>query len=283
MANFHKQYQPMTARPFQSDNAYLEVTPCEALRPYIKCFWGTREMIVQPGSKASGEELIIPDSCMDIIFDVNYTKNCLHNSFVGINNQPFLIAPQKGEEEVRSTFAIRFYAWTAVLFSSESMAEVKNNVFDVGHHYAKIKEAIEPLLFELTTMKERVEQAERILLQELKIRSLNPTAEAAVGCILMHKGNMKASSLAKEVFVSDRQLERVFKQYIGVTPKELASLVRYQYLWKDIMMNRQFNVMDAVQLYGYTDQSHLLNDFKKYHTCLPGVAKQFAYSKRNIE
>lgn len=62
-------------------------------------------------------------------------------------------------------------------------------------------------------------------------------------------------------------------------PKQLTSLVRYRYLWNDILFNKHFYVLDAVQLYGYTDQSHLLHDFKKYHTVLPGEAKRYALGK----
>lgn len=32
-------YRPLTARPFLSDSSYREIVPCEALRPYIVCFW----------------------------------------------------------------------------------------------------------------------------------------------------------------------------------------------------------------------------------------------------
>ncbi len=36
-------YRPITAQPFLSDQAYTEIQPCEALKPYICCFWGTRK------------------------------------------------------------------------------------------------------------------------------------------------------------------------------------------------------------------------------------------------
>ncbi len=62
---------------------------------------------------------------------------------------------------------------------------------------------------------------------------------------------------------------------------QLTSLVRYQNIWNDILFNKHYNVADTVQLYGYTDQSHLLHDFKKYHTLLPSEAKRYAFCKAN--
>ena len=41
--------------------------------------------------------------------------------------------------------------------------------------------------------------------------------------------------------------------------------MRYQLLWCDAL-RPGFDIQDAVFRYGFTDQSHLLHDFKKFHT-----------------
>jgi AraC-like DNA-binding protein len=253
--------------------------PCQCLKPYIKCFWGTKRPVTNIKKDIITDELIIPDTCMDIIFDVNYTDNKINSSFIGINNEAFIAAAQNDKDEITSVFAIRFYAWTAVLFSDEPMTGVKNSVFDAQQHYSKIKSAIEPFLFDRATLNERVIIAEKILLDKLNINRMNHNIETALFCIFRNKGNIKTTTLAAEVFISSRQLERIFNEYIGVSPKQLTSLVRYQNIWNDILFHKHFNVADEVHLYGYTDQSHLLHDFKKYHTLLPGEAKRYALSK----
>lgn len=279
MHKFHDLYNPITAAPFRNNHKYVEIMPCQSLKPYIKCFWGTEEPVTNIKKDIITKELIIPDTCMDIIFDINYTENTIHSNFIGINNEAFMTVAPNDKEEITSTFAIRFYAWTAVLFSDESMAGVRNNVFDAQQHYSKIISAIKPLLFDIATLNERIKIAEKILLSALNIKRVNPSLENAVFCMLNQKGNMKTRILADEVYISSRQLERIFNEYIGVSPKQLTSLIRYQYLWNDILYHNHFNVADAVHLYGYTDQSHLLHDFKKYHMLLPSEAKRYALSK----
>lgn len=281
MHKFNYLYNPITATPFRNDNTYIEIMPCKSLRPYIKCFWGTKRPVVNIKNDIITDVLIIPDTCMDIIFDVNYTDNKIISSFIGINNEAFLATAQNDKEETTSIFAIRFYAWTAVLFSDESMTGVRNRVIDAQHYYSKIKSAIEPLLFDIATLNERVKIAEKILIDELNIKRFNHNLETALFCIFRNKGNIKTTTLADEVFISNRQLERIFNDYIGVSPKQLTSLVRYQNIWNDILFNKHFNVADAVHLYGYTDQSHLLHDFKKHHTLLPNEAKRYALSTTN--
>lgn len=281
MHKFNYLYNPITATPFRNDSTYIEIIPCQSLKPYIKCYWGTKKPVTNIKKDIITDELIIPDTCMDIIFDINYTDNKINSSFIGINNEAFMAAAQNDKEETTSIFAIRFYAWTAVLFSDESMTGVRNSVFDAQQHYSKIKSAIEPLLFDIDTLNERVKIAEKILLDELNTKRFNHNLETALFCIFRNKGNIKTTTLADEVFISSRQLERLFNDYIGVSPKQLTSLVRYQKIWNDILFNKHFNVADAVHLYGYTDQSHLLHDFKKYHTLLPSEAKRYALSKTN--
>ncbi|WP_310603362.1 helix-turn-helix domain-containing protein [Anaerosporobacter sp.] len=282
MQKFSHLYNPITATPFRNDSNYIEIMPCEGLKPYIKCFWGTKKPVTKTKNNIVAEELVIQDTCMDIIFDVNYTENTIYSSFIGINNEPFRTATPNAKEETTSIFAIRFYAWTAALFSEDSMAGVKNNVFEVQQHYSKIKSAIEPLLYDISTLNERVKIAEKVLLTKLNRKRVNHNLENALFCILNNKGNIKTTTLADEVYISSRQLERIFNEYIGVSPKQLSSLVRYQYLWNDILFNQHFNVSDAVYRYGYADQSHLLHDFKRYHTVSPSEAKQHALSVKDI-
>jgi AraC-like DNA-binding protein len=76
--------------------------------------------------------------------------------------------------------------------------------------------------------------------------------------------------------VSQRQLERLFLDYVGTTPKKISNLVRYQNVLYDLIYSNEFQVQDMVDKYKFTDQSHLLNEFKKYHSMTLKQAKNFA-------
>ena len=64
---------------------------------------------------------------------------------------------------------------------------------------------------------------------------------------------------------------------MGVSPKALASLMRYQLLWQDMLYSPRFDVLDAVARYGYTDQAHLLHDFHRRHLMTPREALALAH------
>ncbi|MGL5259727.1 MAG: helix-turn-helix domain-containing protein [Lachnospiraceae bacterium] len=95
---------------------------------------------------------------------------------------------------------------------------------------------------------------------------VNQIVNDTVQNILINKGTLDISDVAWESFVSTRQLERLFQEYIGVSPKRLSNLIRYHFLWNDILYEAHFDVLNAVYKYGYTDQSHLLREFKRYHS-----------------
>ncbi|MDE6727531.1 MAG: helix-turn-helix domain-containing protein, partial [Oscillospiraceae bacterium] len=65
-------------------------------------------------------------------------------------------------------------------------------------------------------------------------------------------------------------------QTMGISPKCFSGLVRYQMLWREMALCGDFNVLDAVEKYGYTDQAHLLNDFRKRHLMNPKQALEYA-------
>lgn len=273
---FFQRYNPITAAPFACNENYMEFEPCQALKPFIRCFWGTREPVSGKNPVIAEQKIVIPDTCMDILFQADFTGNRFKNQFCGIDDRSFYT--DESNEIGKSFFklGIRFYAWSTVLFSEESMRDVRNAFFDAGYHFSKIKKEIEPLLFDTHGMKELIPAVENILLKYLNAKHNNPLVMEAVSTILAAKGNLKAIQLSQELHVSHRQLERVFREYIGVPPKNFASMVRYQYLWNDILHSEQFNVLDAVYQYGYADQAHLLHDFKKFHSMNITDARKYA-------
>ena len=273
-------FRPITAHPFICSEEYAEWEPCEALKPYIRCFWGTAKPVMKHNTGPGMQDIVTPDTCADIIFEMDFTNNKLHGVFCGIDDRTFYANSGSEEEKLVFTFAIRFYAWTAVLFSEDSMRDTRHAFFDVECHFSRIKRELEPLLYEAQTMAAMIGAAEKVLLKAFCKNRENHLVSEAVGTVLLSKGTMRAEQLAREMHMSERQLQRLFKEYVGISPKTVASLVRYQYLWQDILYNPYFHILDAVHRYGYTDQAHLLHDFKKFHAM--NVKEARDYARQNV-
>lgn len=274
MRSIINMYRPITATPFTDNDTYCEILPCEALRPYIRCFWGTKNPLSAQADTASSG-IVIPDTCMDIIFDINYTENNYNGFFCTVDEHSYhtggaIIA------DTTATFAIRFYAWTAILFSEEDFAGRKNSAFAVEEFFSKLKAELEPLLFDVPTLDGKIAVTEKLLLKKLCTHRINNNLMNAIHYMLETNGRAKISDICAYTCVSERQLERIFNYNMGVSPKTFSSLLRYQLLWQEIALSPSFNILDAVDKYGFSDQAHLLNDFKKRHLMTPKAAVQYA-------
>lgn len=273
-------YRPLTAAPFRQNEEYQEVVPRNPeLAKYIRCFWGSG----RPYLKRGGAGLVTPDTCVDIIYNIDHTANIIRGGFCGINDVSFQSTDKSMEGHLVSTFAIRFYAWGAYGFSEDSMKGTKNQYLDVQSRFCWLDRLLRPQLFEKNTLEERVEIAQALFFRQLSGMRHSSMVYDAVAQMLLHKGALPAEELAKACFISSRQLERLFHEYIGMTPKKLCNLVRYQFVWNDVLRNPAFRVMDAVWQYGYTDQSHLMREFKRYHTMDMRTARKYAYHVGNIQ
>lgn len=247
-------FAPITAQPFRS--GYREYSPCDALKPYIRCFWTSVDQ---------GGRLIIPDLCADVIFDIESSEAF----FCGVSDESFV------SHRLTETFGIRFYSWTAALFAEDSLHETINGGFELSSHFRRLEKELAPKLACAKTVKQRIKLSEEFLINNLKERHCGLFTEA-LGEIITMRGICTLGDISKKLHVSGRQLERVFSEYSGLSPKKASMLIRYQFLWRDILSERDFNAADKASEYGYADQSHMLNDFRKFHMVYPKRAKEIA-------
>lgn len=271
----NRNYCPLTATPFQKDGSYIEIAPCKQLEPYVRCFWG-----MERRARESFAQLVVPDTCVDIIYYIDYTENKISGGFCGVNDHSFYAYEEENEGHVAATFAIRFYAWGAYVFSEDSLKCSLNAFDEVGVRFAWLDRLLRQRLLELKGLGAMISYTERLLAWKVSFAKENEIVNGAVSRILDGKGSVEVADLAREAFVSGRHLERLFHQYVGITPKKLSNLVRYQFLWRDILYDPDLNILDAVHKYGYTDQSHLLREFKRYHSLDVKSAKALAFQTK---
>ena len=270
-------FHPITATPFQRDAFYTELPPCDALGPYIRCFWGTPEPVRTPAVDTSTPRLVIPDACTDIIFTLDYTHHTMDGIYCAMGEDAIL-AGASAESTLTSTFAIRFYAWTATLFAERPLSGSKNQIYEAGDFFPSLVKALTPMLMSVTSLRERADVAGTYLLQRLQPSRVSDLLMNAVCDIIASRGSRKVADLSASAAVSPKRLERVFDEQMGLSPKSFSSLVRYQMLWQELSLGRGSNTLDLVEKYGYYDQAHLLNDFKKRHTMTPAQAIRLARS-----
>lgn len=260
MLSLIQKYNPILSTPFGREG-YRELLPSDALKPFIRCFWTERQ--------TANDILVIPDTCMDIIF-----KTGGETFFCALDERSFY-SERSGEE----LFGVRFHAWTAQLFSRRDFSKSGGRAFAAEEFFDDLT-ALEFAIQNASSFEERVLAAERWLLKRLDGLNVDNELLNAVDFIIDRRGALGISELCAHTAVSPRRLERLFARTMGVSPKTFSSLVRYQLLWREIAVCKSFDPQDAVEKFGYADQSHLINDFRKRHLMNPKQAVEYAKKPR---
>jgi AraC-like DNA-binding protein len=239
---------------------YSQFAPHPALMPYIDAYW-----------TATGEghglqtEKILPDGCIDIIF--NLGPDCLteSNTYLLKSEQAYLIGTMTRFKETdmlpeTRLLGIRFKpAAFTVFYDYPSLHQLTDKTVE-------FKKMLAPDVKSIT--KYANAYLDHFFLKRLSQpkRSLLPV----IAGIQAHNGQLSVNALAQQYFTTIRQLERSFNQHMGISPKEFINLVRYQSTFQKIRHNTaNKSLLEIAYESGYYDHSHLTNEIKKYTGLAP--------------
>jgi AraC-like DNA-binding protein len=90
-----------------------------------------------------------------------------------------------------------------------------------------------------------------------RLRPANGAVAAAVAAI--ERGEQRIDRVADEALVHPRRLERMFRREVGLAPKMLARIARFQGV-----LRGSGDWTAVAQQCGYYDQAHLIRDFKEF-------------------
>jgi AraC-like DNA-binding protein len=91
-------------------------------------------------------------------------------------------------------------------------------------------------------------------------------------------GQVSVEELSLACHVSNRTMERLFKEHVGIPPKEFMRIVRFQEVLKRLRQAGKVSEESLLRVafeLGYYDHAHLTNEFKKYAGILPSELSLF--------
>ena len=91
----------------------------------------------------------------------------------------------------------------------------------------------------------------------------------AVTSIINNDGNLKISRIADQSGYSERYIEKQFLKYIGIGPKTLSEIIRFQNSLRHLLKNPPDRLSDVAWDTGYYDLAHMNKSYKKMTSVLP--------------
>jgi AraC-like DNA-binding protein len=246
------------------DSAYYrEVLPDLRLQPYICCYWEAKSLKSFPESFSYK---VVADGCVDICFSPGLSKyNFLFGLITKFNDFQL--------ENPFHLIGIRFLPGMFSQFFKFDLHEIINSTGEMA--------AIAPSTADFIDKSFSPEQKLEVIKGSLdmymlkRLFSVNPDFDNrlfnSVNIILEKKGVFNPDKIM-DLGISARHLRRVFKNYIGCSPKAFSKIVRFQNILRaapSVDILRESNIFYDL---GYYDQSHFIKEFKTFYGITPKTA-----------
>ncbi len=97
--------------------------------------------------------------------------------------------------------------------------------------------------------------------------------QAAIQIVTDRKGIISVKEIAERLKISERTLQRMFQENIGIPPKKFAKIIQFQTSLDQIAQDSFSKMTDVVYENGYADQSHFIRNIKKFTGKKPSQLK----------
>lgn len=120
-----------------------------------------------------------------------------------------------------------------------------------------------------TTSADKFMVAEQWLLQRFSAEQTPPVELVSFIEALQAEPFVKISSLIEEYPTSHKHLLSQCKQFIGLTPKALQRILRFNTILAKIQQKQSINWAEVAYECGYSDQPHFIREFQKFSGMKP--------------
>ncbi|MGO4950752.1 helix-turn-helix domain-containing protein [Paenibacillus sp. S25] len=283
----HSLFRPLQVNGSDLSTYYIEQKPSAALKAYVACYWesGPANRVVEENLAASCEdtaslslpqeetmERVLPDGCTDVLFEYDPVSKRQELSYCGTFTQPFVSARQAGSET--RIFAVRFFPGGAHYFHGMPTHLFTGGNYRLEDLWPESIAVIGERIMEAQNFNERVRIMDEYLNQLLLRKRTNDCdlMKNLLHRIFVSAGSVGVKELAECEAISERQLNRKFGQWIGISPKKFSEVVRFQSVLHSIQSGGDLDWTELALKHSFFDQAHLIRDFRRFYGDSPLTA-----------
>jgi AraC-like DNA-binding protein len=243
--------------------SFERIVPGPGLQNIIECFW-----IIENNDPTPLQQKIIPDGFTEIIFHFGHNYRIKQGRRWQVQPKNLLAG------QVRKHFMLENIGTSNILgikFKPAALAHLyKLNMSLVTDRVADLCKVLEQPSLLLRAANEGKNHYERISSLRAYFKNMdaikNPErtpVDQAVDLVFAHNGMVTSTELCDVAGVGERQLENLFKRFIGLSPKFFCRVIRFNYIFELVDKNEQSWTSLAYEA-AYYDQSHFIRNFKDF-------------------
>ncbi len=254
---------------------YEEIAPAAELRDLVRCYWCLSDDGNADASPPDAADPALPDGSPELIFNLGdpFAAHRDHGPpiqqplimLVGQITGPFLVGPTGRVDLI----AVRFEAHGAALLHDD-MAEMTGR-WAGAYAIAQLDaESVHAALAAAPSRNERVALLDYALRQLRATHVPDPRVVQAVRAIRESNGMVPLDELARAIGVTPHCLQRLFSVQVGISPKLLARITRFQRVFSAWRAEPGSLARVAAEC-GYSDPSHLVRDVRDFAGAAPAA------------
>lgn len=259
------------ARPPVAQDAMLLRTyvPPMPLSLFVDYFW-----YMEDYNPLHAKELALPDGSTDLIIDLGENKIRLFdrcgrelvfgNSIICGPHTDYFVIDTSGESKV---IGVHFKPGGIQPFLQVAVDELHNKHLSLNTIWGVKVNGINDELLSSPTPEAMFRILERKLLS-LAVKELAPNP--ALQYALISLQSAKVADIVNQIGVSHRRFNQIFKEEMGMSPKRLSRLLRFQEVLRHMNSGDHISWTDIAMACGYYDQSHFIKDFQAFSGINPG-------------
>lgn len=251
---------------------YQEIQPRIDLARFIECYWTLEDDHLEV---TSSPDPILPDGCMELIINLGEvfkehrrggeTVSQPRYFFFGQLTRPLFVAPTG---RVR-LIGVRFHPGGAFPLLRAPMNQLTDTLVELDSLDRDLGRELKSRLSPDVALRRNIDEVERCLIA--KARSADDSwLPALANSIVISKGSQSIDQLAAHAGVSGRQLQRRFLREVGIGPKMLSRILRFQEVFRAIEGGSAGWAEVAAEC-GYYDQAHLIRDCQEFAGQTPAL------------
>lgn len=254
---------------------FKNIIPVPALQKYIEKMWFFKSTDKLPTEDI---KLVVPNGNLKLA--ISYQNGMVANinrktfeskeqdiTLTGLVDVPVILDAK--EDTYTETIGIEFNPQGAYRFFHFNLNEIQNQICPLSDLIGSKGKQLTRQIADTASPQQKIILIQQFLVRQLLLHDEDLIFEYCVEKIQVSRGTITVKELEKKTGYSSRWLNMKFTEKLGVSPKNLSSVIRFRQYYQALINHdeKSFFRNDFYNL--YYDQSHFIKAFKRFTGLLP--------------